>query len=616
MKIDGIQYPYALRDDGSVRKIDDVTLEERKHHVFSCFECNHRMKAVLKDDYKQRHFSHCDEDCGKESYLHGLGKWLFKSLFERLLESCSKRSIRVEYCQTMKCNVDTCPYGEMNFCEKKEVESAFVLYPRFTKCLVEEFDSETGLKPDILLANDLNEKMYVEIFFSHEVTEKKIAQAKQIPILEITIKDFSDLELIRDALGECGTGVFHCRERNVQLYNVYEKIAYFNPYCENPLTYAMQSFMRFYEECLLNKRDLFLNYFCRKICDKDCSNLKDKRCNQKRGVARYSLTEHFDKIEDRGEKFNLYLIDCGRNNLIRVDFVKRLHEEKLPEGILRIIQIAIDIEKDELPWEGRTEDRLFEIVENNCVRYINPNERFYSREMLQAMRLFKIYYEECVASGKSFSIKFHCNEFCQCDCPYLKSQRCASETRMTSKDITLIYKKVVYKNEQYRLYLVADNGDEILVNFVSGTKNFVSLNKDCFVIQFKIDGLLTLPWNTGSDLVEGVSVKFHHIDKLPFTVGCCRQYCKLFVLYKNGDFSLWTQTDITEIFEKYTKEKGVIKDYILYIRSLQEDVIRQYKDWEIISVSSRILRNEKLSDDDYLTEQLKICHDQNRFIMD
>ena len=78
-----IKYHYALDETETLISVEDVCLEDRNKHRYTCLGCGAEM--ILKaGKAKARHFAHKvnTEHCGAETYLHKLAKRIVKRKFE------------------------------------------------------------------------------------------------------------------------------------------------------------------------------------------------------------------------------------------------------------------------------------------------------------------------------------------------------------------------------------------------------------------------------------------------------------------------------------------------------------------------------------------------------
>jgi hypothetical protein len=78
--------------------------------------------------------------------------------------------------------------------EKKEMFT-LELKQKFPYIKVEAFDQR--YKPDCILYNDADEKLYLEVYYSHKTSDEKIALG--LPIIEIEVSSEKDINKIIDS---------------------------------------------------------------------------------------------------------------------------------------------------------------------------------------------------------------------------------------------------------------------------------------------------------------------------------------------------------------------------------------------------------------------------------
>ena len=95
---------------------------------------------------------------------------------------------------------------------KKRATYDFDLKSKFSKILVEEYDQ--GFKPDCMLHNENGEVLYIEVKYTHGVSEEKISLG--VPIIELCVSNEKDIDKII-ANGKITPDVIK--------YNIYNKTA-------------------------------------------------------------------------------------------------------------------------------------------------------------------------------------------------------------------------------------------------------------------------------------------------------------------------------------------------------------------------------------------------------
>lgn len=372
-----ITYQYAKSDDGFVKNITDVSDEYRKIHQFTCFGCGTRMSAVLgqKRENHFRHFNDCN--CSNETYLHHLGKDLFVELFESA-KSQNKRLL-VDFIQKKVCVNQSCPLGRDHCFDNDGVYKEFELYPHFTNYVVEVFDHDTGLKPDVLLTNDNGEKLYIEIFVNHESSDEKIAS--KVPIVEISISEEDDLKCLKP---ECIGDDLKIDHTFTYCYNIpNSQVLAEKPICLKHLDFARQCFLDHFRYYQQNEQSIELVYPCAKKCEsQNCPHLKQGRCVKPSGFDRFDLTGKFDTFikEEYPESFSQDLIlTNGKKASIRFKFGLRLLDSPISNDKEKTVQYAVDPDSGTIPW-----NECSVIQEGLKVRFLN----FEKKNILDCNREF------------------------------------------------------------------------------------------------------------------------------------------------------------------------------------------------------------------------------------
>ena len=187
-----IKYHYVLDEAWTLISVEDVCLEDRNKHRYTCLGCGAEM--ILKaGKVKARHFAHKinTEHCGVETYLHKLAKRIVKRKFE------SGGKFEIEHIQTVRCtDAGTCPFFIESLC-KDDVCKSFDLRKFYDIC--EEEKSIDGYVADILLSDSTgkySEPVLIEVHVSHKSTEQKIRSGQKI--IEIKVSDEEDVNALSD----------------------------------------------------------------------------------------------------------------------------------------------------------------------------------------------------------------------------------------------------------------------------------------------------------------------------------------------------------------------------------------------------------------------------------
>lgn len=195
-----IQYRTA-RIDNREQSVDIKTVREefnkdgdfRRKHVFKCPCCGEEMEAALgpiREDY----FRHKTRPCSINYYLHSTAEEVFFEEYSKCLEKGMPFKITVY--PEIQCN-PACTLEKKESCSKRHKERIVIdLTRKFKKITPETRVYQEGRyrRPDLLLESESGEKLWVEIWVSHETVEEK---RKLESILEVKIESHNDIETIR-----------------------------------------------------------------------------------------------------------------------------------------------------------------------------------------------------------------------------------------------------------------------------------------------------------------------------------------------------------------------------------------------------------------------------------
>lgn len=184
-----ITYHNAIAQNGQIVHIDDVSKENRDEH-FYCAGCHSEMIPVL-GDVREHHFRHKGKLCSKETYLHQLGKRLFKERFD------THKEFTIEYYGNLCCDkTDNCKLLSIDKnvkCNRKMLLERN-LKKEYDTCEVEV--NYNGYRADLMLSSkehpDRN-PLFIEISVTHDCEPSKIQS--DIQIIEIKIDNEEDLSL-------------------------------------------------------------------------------------------------------------------------------------------------------------------------------------------------------------------------------------------------------------------------------------------------------------------------------------------------------------------------------------------------------------------------------------
>ena len=88
-----IKYRYALDEDQQVVDVEDLTEADRKD--YECIACGHVLCPVM-GKIRRKHFRHqADVECSGETYLHWLGKLVFRQVYRQCLDTGTAFEIRL-----------------------------------------------------------------------------------------------------------------------------------------------------------------------------------------------------------------------------------------------------------------------------------------------------------------------------------------------------------------------------------------------------------------------------------------------------------------------------------------------------------------------------------------
>lgn len=223
-----IQYPYAYDENNNLVCIKNVTEADRSHE-FRCPNCGARMRPRL--GMKNAHcFYHADaEICSAESYLHKVAK-------EIIVRKFNSGSFPIKRKMNLVCNVK-CEHGPCQMEEMRDFDLAcnYDLPPKVEETQVVD---NTRFVPDVTFSssNEQFNPIYVEIFYKHSCSEKKLELCDNI--IEIRVKQFSDLIRLENAV-LCeemyydGPSTYKAKFINFdsQIYVNPEELRSSNPYC-------------------------------------------------------------------------------------------------------------------------------------------------------------------------------------------------------------------------------------------------------------------------------------------------------------------------------------------------------------------------------------------------
>ena len=177
-----VQFAYAKADDKGLIHI----LKASRTGRYTCPSCNEPMIPVLSDNIA-KHFRHHKAACSYESYLHQTAKI---AIYHRLLNEdvVTLKLLRHTECRSSKTELLA---GQYEPC-KMLIPAIYNLKALFDQVALEQYDAETGFKPDVLLTNaKSNAKCYIEIHVTNPCSKEKIDTG--VPILEFHVASEADI---------------------------------------------------------------------------------------------------------------------------------------------------------------------------------------------------------------------------------------------------------------------------------------------------------------------------------------------------------------------------------------------------------------------------------------
>ncbi len=218
-----VQYAYALDDQGILTHISNA----QRFNTYTCPECKSPLTPVL-GEINAKHFRHSEECCALESYLHRCAKEAFFYRYKQALTESTPISLELKrsvYCNSARLKLLR---NKESQCQKS-VSACYNLTQFFDQVQLERHDSNTGLKPDVMLS-DLsgNKRCYVEICVTHSCTQEKIETG--IPIIEFKIESVADIQMLL-------SGSYSISDKRLNAYNWRPPTQTVNV-CSTPCTYG------------------------------------------------------------------------------------------------------------------------------------------------------------------------------------------------------------------------------------------------------------------------------------------------------------------------------------------------------------------------------------------
>lgn len=188
-----VRYLYA-RDASGETVSAEALPEERGEWAepFACLGCETELVAKVRGEKRAKHFAHKPgTECTPETYLHRLGKEVFRETYLACLEEGAPFEIVTNHPRV--CTKHRALLRKR--CDHGAVERTFNLTRYYDAVRMEKRDGR--FVPDLLLyARDRpDRKLYVEIAVTHFLSEEKEASGERI--IEIPIETEADVEKLR-----------------------------------------------------------------------------------------------------------------------------------------------------------------------------------------------------------------------------------------------------------------------------------------------------------------------------------------------------------------------------------------------------------------------------------
>ena len=189
-----VRYLYA-RDASGVAVSAEALPEDRSEWVepFTCLGCESELVAKVRGEKRAKHFAHKPETaCAPETYLHRLGKEVFRETYLTCLEEGAPFEVVMDH--PLVCTKHRALLRKR--CDHGTVERTFDLTRYYDAVRMEKRDG--AFVPDLLLyARDRpDRKLYVEIAATHFLSEEKESSGERI--IEVPVETEADVERIRD----------------------------------------------------------------------------------------------------------------------------------------------------------------------------------------------------------------------------------------------------------------------------------------------------------------------------------------------------------------------------------------------------------------------------------
>jgi hypothetical protein len=199
-----ITYNHGKTIDGKYIDISQVNKNEKTKYF--CISCENELIPKI-GNIREHHFAHKNKNivCSKENYFHLLGKKIFFDIFAECKNNNDPFLIGIFEKNCAIFNIKSCINSEYK---------RFNLVEYFKEIEMEKYCGK--FIPDLRLFNkNNNEDIFIEIKYSHKISQKKENSDKRI--IEINIKSEDDINIIKNKyLSE--------KDENITFYNLKRNI--------------------------------------------------------------------------------------------------------------------------------------------------------------------------------------------------------------------------------------------------------------------------------------------------------------------------------------------------------------------------------------------------------
>lgn len=185
------QYTFAINQHGQLTHIAEACRQDS----YRCCDCDDTLIPV-QGDIRTHHFRHVQSACSYESYLHKAAKLAFYQRFQQAKSESSPIALGLQR-SVVCCSDKASLLQDIGIACVSLQPALYNLTALFDTALLEQFDPDTGLTPDILLSSKEHpaRKCYVEINVTHPCSTEKIE--KEIPIIEFDVNNETDIDFIK-----------------------------------------------------------------------------------------------------------------------------------------------------------------------------------------------------------------------------------------------------------------------------------------------------------------------------------------------------------------------------------------------------------------------------------